>query len=208
MIYDAPASFIQPSFFDGVHRLDRWPFGHLEANAYSLIMIDCAWKFRTWSIAGEEKSPQAKYRTMTLEEIRALPVRDLATDPCMLWMWATAPGLAEHVDILRHWGFKFVTSGAWVKTTKNGKLHFGTGYTLRNSHEIFLIGSIGDPTYEARNVRSVIMEPAREHSRKPDQAYSMARMLIPKGRAADVYSRERRPTWESFGDEAGKFDGS
>lgn len=206
MILDAPPSFIQPGFFDGVRRLDRWPFGHLEPHAYSLIMIDCAWKFRTRSAAGETKSPQAKYRTMTLEEIRELPVRDLATDPCLLWMWATAPGLAEHVDTLRYWGFKFVTSGCWTKSTKNGKLAFGTGYVHRNCHEPWLIGSIGDPDYASKSVRSAIIAPVREHSRKPDQAYEAARKLIPFGRAADVYSRETRPGWESYGDQAGLFD--
>lgn len=206
-IVSTSRSFVQPGLFDGAQRLNRWPFGHLEPKAYSLIMIDCAWRFETRSKAGEGKSPQAHYQTMTLNEIRALPVQDLACENCMLWMWATAPGLADHIDILRHsWGFKFVTSGTWVKTTKNGKVGFGTGYVHRGAHESWLIGSIGAPEYASRSVRSAIVAPLREHSRKPDEAYVAARKLIPFGRAADVYSRENRIGWESFGNEAGKFN--
>jgi N6-adenosine-specific RNA methylase IME4 len=170
-------------------------------------MIDPAWRFRTFSEKGCGKSPQAKYRTMTMDEIAALPVKDLAhKDGMLLWMWCTAPGIQQQIRILEDWGFKFVTSGAWVKTTKNGKVGFGTGYVLRGAHELFLIGKIGRIRTQSKSVRSAILARAREHSRKPDEAYEMARQLIPFGRAADVFSRETRPTWESFGDQAGMFD--
>jgi N6-adenosine-specific RNA methylase IME4 len=198
-------SFIQPDFF-GTASARVWPFGQLEPMAYALIMIDCAWRFETRSKAGEGKSPQAHYNTMTLEDIAALPVGDLADQNCLLWMWATAPLLHEQIRIMAGWGFKFTTSGVWVKTTVTGKLSFGTGYVLRNCHEPFLIGSRGEPSVNSRSVRSTILAPAREHSRKPDEAYAAAKALIPYGRAADVYSRETREGWESFGDQAGKFD--
>ena len=199
------ASFIEPDMFSKPTNA-VWPFGSLEPRAYSLIMIDCAWRFLTRSPKGEGRSPQAHYRTMTLDEIAALPVADLAADDCLLWMWATAPMLDSQITILKGWGFKFTTSGTWVKTTKNGLLAFGGGYVLRNCHEPFLIGSRGSPDVSSKNVRSTIMAERREHSRKPDEAYEHARRLIPHGRAADVYSRESRPNWESYGDEAGKFD--
>lgn len=197
-------SFLAPDMFDG--GIKDWPFGDLEPGAYSLIMIDCAWHFETRSDKGGEKSPQAHYRTMSLKEIADLPVADLARQDCLLWMWATQPMLDVQMSILKGWGFKFFSSGVWVKTTKNGKLNFGTGYGFRNAHESILLGTRGSPDIASRSVRSVIMAPLREHSRKPDEAYEAARALVPYGRAADVYSRETRATWESFGNEAGKFD--
>ncbi len=199
------SAFVQPDLF-GHKTVDTWPFGALEPQAYSLIMIDCAWHFETRSKAGEEKSPQAKYRTMTLDGIAALPVADLACENCLLWMWATAPMLDVQMDIMKGWGFRFSTSGVWVKTTTTGKLAFGTGYVFRNSHEIVLIGTRGEPKAVSKSIRSTIMAPVREHSRKPDEAYEAARALVPYGRAADVYSRESRQGWESFGDQAGMFD--
>lgn len=198
-------SFIEPDMFLAPNA-KNWPFGQLEPQAYSLIMIDCPWHFVTRSKAGEAKSPQAQYRTMSIEEIAALPVVDLAAEDCLLWAWGTAPMQDVQMEIIKGWGFQFSTSGVWVKTTKTGKINFGTGYSLRNSHEPFFIGTRGSPEIKSRSERSVIMAQVREHSRKPDVAYDIARRLVPYGRAADVFSRESRPNWESFGDESGKFD--
>ncbi len=202
---DTARSFIEPDMFTPSRNV-AWPFGRLVPRAYSLIFIDPPWHFITRSKRGESKSPQAKYRTMTIDDIAALPVADLAADDCLLWMWATAPMVDRQMEILKGWGFDFSSSGVWVKTTVNGRLGFGTGYTFRNCHEIILLGTRGSPEIKSKSVRSVIMAQAREHSRKPDEAYAAARAMIPYGRAADVFSRERRPTWEGFGDEFGKFD--
>lgn len=185
-----------------------WPFAPLSFGAYSLLMIDPPWAFVTRSEKGQGKSPSAHYGTMTMEEIAALPVADLAADDCLLWMWCTGNNLPQALQIMDAWGFVFSTSGAWVKTTRRGKIAFGTGFVLRNSHEPFLIGRRGAPKIAVRNVRSTLMAPVREHSRKPDLAYQEARRLIPYGRAADIFSRETRDGgWESWGNEAGKFDG-
>lgn len=182
-----------------------WFFSPLERSAYSLIMIDCPWHFKTRSIKGWGKSAQRHYRTMGLPEIAALPVADLAAKDCVLWMWATAPMLEMQLGVMKGWGFEYKTSGCWVKTTKHGKISFGAGYLFRNSHEIVLIGTRGKPKTKSRSVRSVLLEGRREHSRKPDGAYAAARALVPNGRAADVFSREPRTGWECFGDEAEKF---
>lgn len=202
----APArSFLQPSFFDEVS-VPAWPFAGLEPQAYEFIMADPPWRFELRSEKGEGKSAQAHYATMSIADIAALPVADLAAADCVLWLWATAPMLDQQIDILKGWGFRYVTSGPWVKTTVNGKLSFGTGYVLRNAHEMFLIGTIGEPRC-ARDVRSVLMAQTREHSRKPDAAYRMAESLLPYARRrADLFSRQTRRGWDAWGNETGKFD--
>ena len=184
-----------------------WPFGELERGAYSLVMIDPAWKFKTFSEKGLGKSADRHYRTMRIEDIKALPVRDLAAKDCLVWLWATAPMLNQQMDVLAAWGAKYVSSGVWIKTMeKSGKLSFGGGYSFRNAHEVIILGKYGSPKIASRSVRSVISAPRREHSRKPEEAYEAARKLIPYGRAADVFSRMTRPGWEASGDEVGKFD--
>lgn len=198
-------SYIAPDMFEPSP--GAWPFGGLEPQAYDLIMIDPPWRFELYSDKGEEKSAQAHYRTMSLEEIAALPVADLARPDCLLWLWATAPLLPAQINIMARWGFAYKTSGAWVKRTKkSGDLAFGTGYVLRGCHETFLIGARGKPKLGSKSVRSVIEAPAREHSRKPDAAYRAAEALMPAARRADVFSRETRAGWEASGDETGKFD--
>lgn len=183
-----------------------WLFGGLERRAYSLLCIDPPWTFSTYSSKGWGKSAQRHYSCMTMADIAALPVRELAADDCLIWLWCTSPLLDQQLAILKGWGARYVSSGVWVKTTASGKLAFGTGYSLRNCSEPFVLGAFGRPKIISKSVRSVIMAPVREHSRKPDQAFESARALIPYGRAAEVFSRQARENWDCFGDEAGKFN--
>lgn len=182
-----------------------WPFDPLQPLSYDFIMADPPWRFATWSAGGELKSPSAHYDCMNLGSIKELPVKRLAAQNCMLWLWTTNPMLPQAMEVLEAWGFTFKTAGHWVKRTKHGKLAFGTGYIFRNAGEPYLIGTIGSPK-TTRGVRSVIEGPVREHSRKPDQAYAEAEKLIPDARRADLFARQRRPGWEGWGNELDKFE--
>jgi N6-adenosine-specific RNA methylase IME4 len=181
-----------------------WPFDPLEVGAYDLVMVDPPWTFALYSEKGEEKSAQAQYGCMTLEQIQRLPIAGLGKPDSLCWLWATNPMLPQGIETLRAWGYRFVTAGTWAKMTKNGKQAFGTGFVFRCASEQILIGAKGKPK-TTRSVRSLIMGPVREHSRKPDEAYVEAERLMPNARRADVFSRERRPGWESWGTEIEKF---
>lgn len=199
------ASFIAPDLFRP--KLTTWPFGALTPCGYDLIWMDAPWLFELYSERGEEKSAQAQYPCMSLEDIATLPVSDLAKPDCLMVFWATAPMLDQQIDVMARLGFTYKTHGVWVKTTKDGNgLAFGTGYVLRNCHEVFLIGKRGNPQTDSKSIRSVIMAPRREHSRKPDAAYDMAEAMMPRARRCELFSRETRPGWDVWGNEAGKFD--
>lgn len=206
----AVTSYIAPDMFEAGPAV--WPFGGLLPQSYDLIMADPPWCFELYSEAGKEKSAQAHYATMTMEEIAALPVADLARADCLLVLWATAPMLPQQILVGEAWGFRYVTSGTWVKKTRHGKTAFGTGYVLRNAHEPFMIMKRGDPK-TTRSVRSVIEGRVREHSRKPNEAYAAFEALMPgpagggqgKVRRAELFSRTNRKGWDAWGDEAGKF---
>ncbi|MBN7764089.1 DNA methyltransferase [Nitratireductor aquibiodomus] len=185
-------------------RLFDWPFGDINPHSFDLIMADPAWTFELRSGKGEGKSAQAQYRCQSLDEIKALPVLDLAAPDALLWLWATNPMLPQALEVLNAWGFTFKTAGAWGKTTVNGKLAFGTGYIFRSAHEPILIGTRGEPK-TTKSVRSLIMGQAREHSRKPEEAYRAAEQLMPCARRIELFSRTNRPGWTVWGDEAGKF---
>lgn len=184
-----------------------WPFGFLQPLAFDVIMADPPWTFKTRSEKGITiKGAGGQYSTMTFADICALPVRDLAAPNCLLFLWATNPMLPQAFDVMKAWGFEFKTAGHWVKRTRHGRLGFGTGYILRSAGEPFLIGTRGT-VRTSRSVRSVIEGPVREHSRKPDQAYVAAQMLVPGATRADLFSRETRAGWTSWGAESTKFDG-
>jgi N6-adenosine-specific RNA methylase IME4 len=171
---------------------------------FDLIMADPPWRFDNWSAAGERKNAKAHYACASLDWIKALPVADLAARDCVLWLWATNPMLPRALEVMAAWGFTFKTAGHWVKRTRHGKLAFGTGYVLRCAGEPFLIGTRGKPK-TARNVRSVVEGPAREHSRKPDEAFAAAEMMMPGARRIELFSRQERPGWKVWGDEVGRF---
>ncbi|WP_245506236.1 MT-A70 family methyltransferase [Rhizobium ruizarguesonis] len=183
---------------------DLWPFGDLQPHSFDFIMADPAWTYRMYSEAGEGKSPQAQYRTMPIDEIKGMPVLDLASTDCLLWLWAVNPMLPQALQVMAAWGFEFKTAGTWLKTTKHGKINFGTGYILRGSNEPFLIGTRGSPR-TAKNVRSGFTGLIRDHSRKPEEAYAAAERLMPNARRLDLFSRTDRKGWTAWGDEAGKF---
>lgn len=175
------------------------------AGGWSLVAADPPWKFKAGMNARHAGS---KYDLMSIEDIAAMPIRDIAAKDCWVILWATEP-MREHAhSILRAWGAKYATSGVWVKRTKHGKLGFGTGFILRSSHEPFLIGKIGRPPILARNHRSVIEAPLGRHSEKPQEAYDdFARRVAPDAPKLDLFSRQTRPGgWVAYGNQKGELD--
>ncbi|QYK42846.1 MAG: DNA methyltransferase [Paracoccaceae bacterium] len=177
------------------------------AGGFGLIMADPPWSYAMRSDKGYAKAPEGQYRTMSVEAISRLPVELLAAPDCVLWLWAVNPQLPQALAVMEAWGFAFKTAGHWAKVTKSGKQTFGTGYILRCAGEPFLIGTRGAPV-TTRGVRSVIIGEAREHSRKPEAAFIAAERLMPNAQRCELFSRQARPGWAAWGDEAHKFGGA
>ena len=194
-----------PSLFPGSALAHNWPFGELEPMQYEMLMADPPWHFETYSEKGEGKSPQAHYETMSIANIKALPVGLLAKSDSLLWLWWTWPLLPEAMSVVSSWGFRYVTGGAWHKRTSGGKTAFGTGYRLRSACEPFLIGTAGNPD-TSRDCRNLLEGMVREHSRKPDEAFALAEQLMPDARRIEIFSREKRAGWDNWGFEATKFN--
>jgi len=181
-----------------------WPFDPLQPYSWDMIMVDPPWQLKTYSEKGQAKAPERHYKTLPIAQIKKFPVADLASPNAVLWCWCTNPMLDQQIEVVKYWGFKYVTCGAWLKITKNGKIGFGTGHRLRGSHEPFIIATIGRPD-TSKSIRSAFLAPLRENSRKPDEAYEVAEKMMPGARRADIFSRQERPGWTSWGDETGKF---
>lgn len=184
----------------------NWPFGELQPLSYGLVMADPPWSFTLYSDKGATKSAQAHYTCMDLDVIKALPVGHLAAADAVLFLWATWPLLPQAFEVMAAWGFSYRTGGAWHKKTKNGMTAFGSGYRCRSASEPWLLGVAGRPA-TSRAHRNLIEGLAREHSRKPEEAYAWCETYLPGARRADLFSRETRPGWENWGAESTKFDG-
>lgn len=196
---------------------------------YSVIYADPPWTYRDKARAGK-RGVEFKYSTMTLDEIKALPVNEIAADDSILFLWVTWPLLVEGLDTLRAWGFKYKTVGfVWIKLNK--KFHdiflkwlklafgsesrfldllekltfFGMGNWTHANSEICLMGVKGKPKRIDKSVRSVILSPIREHSQKPDEARERIEKLMGDVRRVELFARTRTPGWSVWGNDVDKF---
>jgi N6-adenosine-specific RNA methylase IME4/transposase len=173
----------------------EWPTG----KRYAVILADPPWRFEVWNRdTGLAKSPDIHYPTMTVDEIMALPVADLAATFSMLFLWVTVPHLVSGVDVLRRWGFDYVTNYVWPKDS------IGPGYYARIQHEHLLVGKRGElpgPTPEDR-VSSIIDGPTGEHSAKPESVIEMIERYYPGLPKIELFRRGRvRENWDAYGNE-------
>lgn len=182
------------------------PFDGLPLQHYGVILADPPWSFTTYSRKGLKKSADRHYSTMSLDAIKALPVRDLANpDGCALFLWTTAPFLPAAFDVLEAWGFRYSTMGCWAKRTKTGGgWAFGTGYLYRGAVEPWLVATRGKPQRISRSVRNLLTDPVREHSRKPDTMRQDVMQLFP-GPYLELFARTRAPGWDAWGDQVDRF---
>lgn len=137
---------------------------------YSVILADPPWAFRAWSDKGKGRSAEQHYPSMRLEDIKALPVADLAAEDCVLFLWATFPMLKEALEVVEAWGFSYKTVAfTWVKENrKSSGLFWGLGYWTRANAEVCLLATKGSPKRQSAAVHQVILSPVEQHSKKPD----------------------------------------
>lgn len=185
--------------------MTEWLFEGMTPGRYGALIADPPWRFANRSAKGERKNPNQHYDCMTLDDLRRLPVADLAAKDCALLMWTTAPFLPAAFDLMSAWGFGYKSAGAWAKQSSTGKKWaFGTGYCFRSATEFFILGTRGAPKVRSRSVRNLIVAPVREHSRKPDSMHANIEALY-DGPYGELFAREPRPGWDAWGNEVGKF---
>lgn len=172
---------------------------------FRTIYADPCWLFENFSEAGEEKNPLAHYACESVEALAKIPVPMVAARNSALFMWATFPMLREALWLIEAWGFEYKTGGAWAKQSGTGqKLAFGTGYIFRSASELLLVGTRGAPTWTSKSVRNLWLSPIREHSRKPDCVIEDIEKLS-IGPRLELFARQARPGWASWGNEIEKF---
>ena len=169
---------------------------------YQVLIADPPWNFKTYSAKGRGKSP--KYPVMDLAALSDLPVGKIVSDQSVLFLWATWPMMPFAFNLMAQWGFVYTTLAFdWFKTTPHGKPAFGTGYYFRAGPEPCLLGVRGRMPVAVHNERNIILAPAREHSRKPDEQYQKIENVYPRAqypRRIELFaSTYSAPVAQSFG---------
>jgi N6-adenosine-specific RNA methylase IME4/ParB-like chromosome segregation protein Spo0J len=163
---------------------------------YRVIVVDVPWPYE---VRDEDPSRRGvrPYATMSIAEIRATKVSDIAHEDCILWLWVTNHHMREAYELLRAWGFEPKTILTWAKDK------MGMGDWLRGQTEHCLMAVRGKPVVTLTNQTTLLLAPARGHSVKPVEFYDLVESLCPAPRYADLFSRYRHnDKWDCHGDEA------
>jgi N6-adenosine-specific RNA methylase IME4 len=178
----------------------------LKGRRFGTVLADPPWQFvnRTGKVAPEHRR-LARYGTMTLDAICALPVADVAADPAHLYLWVPNALLPEGLQVLKAWGFNYKSNVIWHKIRKDGGPDGrGVGFYFRNVTEILLFGVRGKNARTlapGRTQVNFLATRKREHSRKPDEQYDLIESCSP-GPRLEMFSRGTRPKWTAWGNQA------
>ena len=175
---------------------------------YNTIYADPPWQFqnRTGKVAPEHKR-LTRYETMTLDDIKALPVADLAGDKAHLYLWVPNALLPDGLAVMDAWGFEYKGNIVWEKVRKDGQPDGrGVGFYFRNVTELLLFGirknSMPNRTLDpARSQVNLIRSQKREHSRKPDEFIPLLERCS-QGPRIELFARGDREGWDMWGNQA------
>ena len=202
------------------------PFADLSRNHYGAILADPPWAFQTWWSGRSSKLPSPKkkfsypsrasmpaYDVMREAELSALPVGNLAADDCVLFLWICWPVLEWSLRTIAAWGFEYKTCGfCWIKGHARQiemfrddiDPHMTLGYWTRSNSEVCLLATRGKPRRSDAGIKQAIVEPRREHSRKPDCVHSRIECLV-SGPYLELFARGPRKGWDVWGNQTDKF---
>jgi N6-adenosine-specific RNA methylase IME4 len=173
----------------------------LPPGPFGCILADPPWSFRSYG--GDDLAPtqgEQPYPVMSLDDIKAVPVSSVAAKDCLLFMWTVSHLQSAALDVGRAWGFEPVSLAfVWDKR------QIGMGYWVRQEAEVCHLFKRGSPKRLNKDVRQMIFAPRREHSRKPDEQYERIERLV-GGPYLEMFARQSRPGWSSWGNETSKFD--
>lgn len=170
---------------------------------YRTIVADPPWRYTKTGariagrMVGRGGGAERHYTTMSMEEVASLNVADLTADQAHLYLWVTNPKMfSGPADIVKAWGFEYVTLLTWIKTGAPGLGWYFRGAT---EHVIFATrGKLGIET--AKRVSNVFTAPRGRHSAKPEVFYETVERVSP-GPYLELFARSKRDGWYAWGEE-------
>ena len=171
---------------------------------YDVILADPPWNYNNSGCRGAAEN---EYPTMATDDICNLPVRSLATNDCVLFLWCTWPQSPDGLKVMEAWGFRYITGFPWVKITGIAnnlwgdieiKVPYGVGFWARGCTEFLMIGTIGKVSPPSNGFIG-LLSPNLFHSRKPESVYEFAEAI--PGERIELFARRPREGWHIWGNE-------
>lgn len=173
---------------------------------FNTILADPPWQFsnRTGKMAPEHKRLN-RYTTLSLDEIKSIPVSAVLNETAHLYLWVPNALLSEGLEVMKAWGFTYKTNIVWYKIRKDGGPDGrGVGFYFRNVTELLLFGIHGKKArtlQPGRTQTNIITTRKREHSRKPDEQFSIIENCS-QCPYLELFARGSRPNWITWGNQA------
>lgn len=175
---------------------------------FNLIYADPPWSFgsKQYQDGGRDFTniQTDQYKTMSIQEIKALPIKNIKAKDSACFMWVTDAHLKEGIEVLEAWGFKYKTIAfIWVKKYASGATCVNFAPWTLKSTEICLLGISGimGKYKKSNNVRQLIEAERTQHSRKPDEVRKRIIELFGSLPCIELFAREKTPGWQVWGNE-------
>lgn len=180
---------------------------------YNIIYADPPWSYDDKSL--NRGGALRHYKTMSLSDICNIPVKEITSKDCTLFIWATWPKLFESQQVINNWGFEYKTCAfVWVKTNKNTNVDqssffpvdsfdsfWGMGRWTRANTEFCLLATKGTPQRKSCSVHQIIYAPIMRHSKKPDETKDRIMELVGDLPRIELFARKTSPGWDVWGNE-------
>jgi len=189
-----------------LYHLEYDLLAYYNGQKFKTILADPPWQFqnRTGKVAPEHKRLN-RYPTMSLNDIKNLPVNEVADDQSHLYLWVPNALLPTGLEVMKAWGFEYKTNLIWEKIRKDGFPDGrGVGFYFRNVTEILLFGIKGSNNRTLQRGRTqvnLIRSMKREHSRKPDEFINLIEDCS-NPPYLELFARGERDGWSLWGNQA------
>jgi len=175
-------------------------------NKYQIIYADPPWEYSSdpnskrgiWGLA------QNEYKTLSFEDLKKLPIPNLADENCMLFLWATFPLLPKAIELIKIWGFEYKTVAfVWVKQDKTNNVpkKYGLGWYTRSNCEVVLLGRKGKFDRKSASVKQIISSTIKNHSKKPDEVRKRILKLCGDLPRIELFARTKIHGWDVWGND-------
>lgn len=170
----------------------------LPEGKYRILYADPPWKYsnRLDEAMAGTTTPETHYPAMSIDDLCQLPIKKLAGNDSVLFLWVTSPLLRECFEVVDAWGFQYKTSFVWDKIKHN------VGHYNSVRHEFLLICTRGSCTPDVKKLFDSVQSIERtEHSVKPEKFREIIDHIYPYGKRIELFARRKVSGWETWGNE-------
>jgi len=175
---------------------------------YKIIYADPPWDYHTaWKRENSDSAgiwglANNHYQTIEFEQLKKLPINNIADADCFLFMWATFPQLNEALELIKAWGFEYKTVAFnWIKKHENGSYFVGMGWYTRANAEVCLIAKKGNPKIKDHGINQIIESSPKKHSQKPNIIRDKIIQLCGDLPRIELFARTKVHGWDVWGND-------